>query len=355
MVSLIAPYWQRRNFIDSQVIFDDDYIYKPIPRKIPEDLFYKERVVYPRQIKRKFDKTTFVKKHRIKERTGPAADEFYVKKQERQERLQKECHDTLYQVSQALECLSLNESSLDSGPMSLRGSDEQDAHKIINDSKNNPNGILFDKFGIEVTYEKISCLKPGQWLNDEVMNFFIKMLQERNDNMISNGSSVPRCYFFNTFFFEKLSGCDGYDFNGVRRWTKRSKTNIFSYDYVLVPLHESKNHWTLAVINTKNKTIDYYNSLPNLGFDEIFVRLSKYLKDESTDKCINDFQSVTWGYNPVKDCPRQPNCHDCGLFVLMNCEAISRGKSVTKEVIPNLMPKRRLKINNVFFLLGCSN
>lgn len=32
-------------------------------------------------------------------------------------------------------------------------------------------------------------------------------------------------------------------------------------DYVLVPIHHSGNHWTTAVIDMKNKRIDYYDSL----------------------------------------------------------------------------------------------
>ena len=32
-------------------------------------------------------------------------------------------------------------------------------------------------------------------------------------------------------------------------------------DYVLLPIHQSGNHWTTAVIDMKNKHIDYYDSL----------------------------------------------------------------------------------------------
>merc|ERR1719410_2118874 len=78
-----------------------------------------------------------------------------------------------------------------------------------------------------------------------------------------------RCWCFNTFFVEKLTkGYMEYDYKKVRRWTKKNKVkrligvnNIFECDLWLIPVHVSHFHWTCGVINVKEQTIEYYDSL----------------------------------------------------------------------------------------------
>ena len=39
--------------------------------------------------------------------------------------------------------------------------------------------VLMEKFNISITREKLRCLRDGVWLNDEVVNFMVKLLQQR--------------------------------------------------------------------------------------------------------------------------------------------------------------------------------
>lgn len=59
--------------------------------------------------------------------------------------------------------------------------------------------------------------------------------------------TAKRIYFMNTYFFEILRNSKGTSINyeGVKRWT--SKVDIFSYDYIVVPVNEEA-HWYLAII-----------------------------------------------------------------------------------------------------------
>lgn len=69
------------------------------------------------------------------------------------------------------------------------------------------------------------------WLNDEVINFYLQLICERskaNDNW-------PNVYAFNTFFYPKLMQ-SGHA--ALRRWTR--KVDIFSYDIILIPVHLGK-------------------------------------------------------------------------------------------------------------------
>jgi Ulp1 family protease len=42
------------------------------------------------------------------------------------------------------------------------------------------NTAVVDKFGIDMTNAKFRCLKPGEWLNDEIISFYMSMLNERD-------------------------------------------------------------------------------------------------------------------------------------------------------------------------------
>ena len=45
--------------------------------------------------------------------------------------------------------------------------------------------IVIDKFSIDMSVRKMNCLKPGCWLNDEIINFYMNMLQARNNAKVN--------------------------------------------------------------------------------------------------------------------------------------------------------------------------
>ena len=64
----------------------------------------------------------------------------------------------------------------------------------------------------------MATLKPGMWLNDEVINLYLELLAD----------AYPNILFLKTNFYTKL--VDGrrnkYTYKHVRRWTK--KVDVFS-------------------------------------------------------------------------------------------------------------------------------
>jgi hypothetical protein len=76
--------------------------------------------------------------------------------------------------------------------------------------------------------ESIQRLLPGQWLNDEVMHYFLVMLSKRDEEICSEDPSRKRCHFFKSFFITKLlnegnsnPAIDGkYEYRNVKRWSK---------------------------------------------------------------------------------------------------------------------------------------
>lgn len=99
-----------------------------------------------------------------------------------------------------------------------------------------PHEVLSEGFGLSLRRKDLQTLSNLNWLNDEVINFYMNLLVER-----SKDPSLPSVNTFNTFFYPKLRS-SGY--SAVRRWTK--KMDIFSKDILLVPVHLGV-HWCLSV------------------------------------------------------------------------------------------------------------
>ncbi|CAI9776228.1 unnamed protein product [Fraxinus pennsylvanica] len=191
-------------------------------------------------------------------------------------------------------------------------------------SKSNRRKVLVShkNSNIDITGEILQCLKPGAWLNDEVINLYLDLLKEREKR---EPQKFLKCHFFSTFFYKKLiGGRDGYNFQSVRRWTTQKKLgySLLECDKIFVPIHKEV-HWCLAVINTKDEKFQYLDSLRGVDAKEMKV-LAKYFLDEVKDKSGNDIDVNSWEQEYVDDLPEQENGFDCGMFMIKYADFYSR-------------------------------
>ncbi|KAG6052200.1 hypothetical protein E4U39_002237 [Claviceps sp. Clav50 group G5] len=104
-------------------------------------------------------------------------------------------------------------------------------------------------------------LDEGQFLNDNLISFFIRYMQHNLER--NRPELLRRVYFFNTFFFEKLRSTKGkINYDGVKAWT--AKVDVLSYDYIVVPVNEHA-HWYLAIICNAPNAV---NGIPQESKDE---------------------------------------------------------------------------------------
>lgn len=98
---------------------------------------------------------------------------------------------------------------------------------------------------IILTANDYKCLAVDEFLNDSIINFYIKYLSIE----ILTDEQKPITYMFDTFFYENLSGASRRNPNKqherIEKWTRR--VNIFQKDFIVVPINQSL-HWFLAII-----------------------------------------------------------------------------------------------------------
>ena len=204
----------------------------------------------------------------------------------------------------------------------------KEMEKAINSYLNaSPSQKLVEAYNIPITRKDLDTLRGTNWLNDEIINFYMEMIVERNKNTDKEKyPNIPdnwaKVYAMNTFFLPKLR-TTGY--SAIKRWTR--KVDIFSFDKILVPVHLDV-HWCLAVIDLKKKGVYFYDSMGS-DKNDILKKLLEYLKQESMDKKKTEFDTSGFKLENVKDIPRQMNGSDCGMFTLKYAEYLSRNASIT--------------------------
>ncbi|XP_041832466.1 sentrin-specific protease 6 isoform X2 [Melanotaenia boesemani] len=110
------------------------------------------------------------------------------------------------------------------------------------------------KGGISVTNEDLHCLNDGEFLNDVIIDFYLKYLVLEK----LKKEDAQRIHVFSSFFYKRLnqrerrSAPDTTNLpiqkrkhNRVKTWTRH--VDLFQKDFIFVPINESA-HWYLAVI-----------------------------------------------------------------------------------------------------------
>ncbi|CAH2104127.1 unnamed protein product [Euphydryas editha] len=205
-----------------------------------------------------------------------------------------------------------------------------------------PNQLLVEKFNLRIHRRDLQTLAGLNWLNDEVINFYMNLLMQRSEER----TDLPKVYATNTFFYPKLMQSGQ---AGLRRWTR--KVDIFSHDLMVVPVHLGV-HWCLSLIDFRKKKIMYLDSMGSSN-QACLDALLQYLHDEHKDKKGQSFDDSGWTTQNLKDIPQQMNGSDCGMFACTFAEFSSRDApySFSQAHMPYLRRKAALEVLQARLLL----
>lgn len=112
------------------------------------------------------------------------------------------------------------------------------------------------KGGISINTEDYMCLAIDQYLNDVIIDFYLKYLLTE----LLTDNERNRTHVFSTFFYKRLTTMTTNRRNNdkdpkmsasqkrharVKNWTK--SVNLFEKDFIIIPINE-QSHWFLAII-----------------------------------------------------------------------------------------------------------
>eukprot|EP00949_MAST-11_sp_MAST-11-sp1_P004986 g4986.t1 len=190
-----------------------------------------------------------------------------------------------------------------------------------------PHDVVIEKHGFSMTRDELRCTRNDPhpvWLKDEVINFTMKLLEERERRfVVEEKTEKLRVWFLNSFFFTKLLNepRGNYCYANVRRWSKRAKIDIFAphFRMMVIPINIRNTHWTLLVADFKKREVLFIDSMAGGGkvYRDAFLR---FLADEHEHKKKAPLpQAVldTWTTRATgASLPQQRNGSDCGVFAV---------------------------------------
>lgn len=263
---------------------------------------------------------------------------------------------------------------------------ELDKQKVAAEAKNleavdapytGPTHVIFSypkeqKGKITVTAEERERLSTHKYLNDSLIDFYLKYLETDWTRRPCNAQFKTK--FFSSFFFGVLRRSKPVDYLAVKNWTK--SIDLFSTQFVFVPICDSY-HWSLVIVSNldtleetlKKKEDDsmtgqedpgklpriiYLDSLdPRRGMsfaNSMFHYLAQEwlcrkqgveVTKELQDSTVSKFRDAIEYSKP--SVPTQSNEYDCGLYLLNSLvmfldnmdrfrERLLRGESVVRDV-----------------------
>lgn len=189
--------------------------------------------------------------------------------------------------------------------------------------------VVTSKYNVDILGKDLATLADGEWLNDEVINFHIKMMHDRcvrtRENDMAPARAKLRCLFFNSFFYTKLLADGKYKYKGVSRWSKRQKMIVHedTLDKVILPINVNQTHWCLAVVNFRLRRFEYYDSLGGRN-TACLAHLRQYIVDEAKKYRGEDIDVSDWVDYFPQNIPRQRNGCDCGVFTTKFADYVSQ-------------------------------
>ncbi|EDO15398.1 hypothetical protein Kpol_1063p8 [Vanderwaltozyma polyspora DSM 70294] len=200
-----------------------------------------------------------------------------------------------------------------------------------------------------ITNQDFRSLYNHEWINDSILNFFIKYYVEKSvsDGVVSKNDVA----ILSSFFFSKLISTEENQYHNVKKWV--SNSDLFLKRYIVIPIN-TNYHWIACIIsgfdelyydlNVKrlttagNKEVirehgkeklrpSYLSDSPKINiylFDSLsksrgsdLKPLVRFIIEYAFDKCKLNIKPE---YVKIRNClvPEQPNMSDCGVHVILN-------------------------------------
>lgn len=197
---------------------------------------------------------------------------------------------------------------------------DKDEKEVLNiwKSKGRDSQMILQAFNIDVKVIDFKTLADKHWLNDIVIELFLKTL------------ITDKVYAFNSYFFTTM---ENRGYTGVQRWMKRAKVNIATIDKILIPINVHQTHWVLGTVDFTKKKIFYMDSLTTRKTphgERALKLMLEFVKGETTKQGVPQL-AEGFDLEHLLSVPQQQNGYDCGVFTLLNALYISKNEPLTYQ------------------------
>lgn len=217
-----------------------------------------------------------------------------------------------------------------------------------------------DKTSLTICNSDFRCLYNNNWINDTIIDFFLKYRLERSDNI--NKSEIE---LFSSFFYTKLvQPCKSKEpddeerfYENVRTWFK-NKNDIFSKKHLVIPINQDL-HWYCAIVNNLPQLLAYHQNNEEGPEPKatIYVLDSLRQSQKPTNPLklfLVSYAREKYGFKLTsrsivrKTChvPKQTNFNDCGIHVIYNATKLF---DAYEKFLPVFECKRPVIKKNGFF------
>ncbi|KAK7467907.1 hypothetical protein BaRGS_00036860 [Batillaria attramentaria] len=182
--------------------------------------------------------------------------------------------------------------------------------------------------GFNLTPDDLTTLMRGDDIVDEVINAYLNVLRLEG--------SATSYYVFPTQVPLQWGTSGVPLFHGL---------DVSRYTWLFQPLLVNGKHWVLLAANVADRTVSLLDSLNPLGRpdeEQILNRFRQYMKTREKKMRIPD--SMTWTTKRIT-CSQQKDGHSCGVFVMMNAEALVEGRTPSTFQQDDV-PAARVKVYN---------
>ena len=137
-------------------------------------------------------------------------------------------------------------------------SEETDWQDLVTQIYNleDADSVIIESNSYSLQKSSFMRLKPGVWLNDEVMNAYVSLVNE-----VDPANTIA----FNTFFYTQLDQMrqqGSYNFRKLQRIVQKKKVNLRRLKNVLIPINIKSYHWLLMNLNMLSGTFEVLDSMP---------------------------------------------------------------------------------------------
>ncbi|KAM9835753.1 sentrin-specific protease 7b isoform 2-T2 [Aulostomus maculatus] len=237
---------------------------------------------------------------------------------------------------------------------------------------------------ITITKEDLACLEAGEFLNDVIIDFYLKfLLQEGVAGAVAQQSHVFSSFFYKQLSRQQVAGEDGeaaivpdrkMRHQRVKTWTRH--VDIFTKDFLFVPVNQEA-HWFLALVCFPGLEDVQYQERPGRSERTASLRSTqppdctqqgcnrdatlkrpcilimdslKSSRHNNVCRLLRDYLQVEWQVrrgrqrlftaDSMRHCscsvPQQDNSSDCGLYLLQYVESFLQNPVVHFTLPPHL-------------------